>query len=368
LIISVEKIKMASVPVPKKMRAARLVGERDYRMIEAATPLPNDHQVLVKITHVGICGSDSSFWKLSHTLNELHPLPAPPGSHGHEAVGRVVQAGPKVRGVRVGDQVVRINLVADRDWDMRCFAEYALADRPIVVNGGDPRAVCFADPLAVAMIHVQALFHPSLVTMPRLRDAADLEPIAIPERYGRAEPLAVLIRGLGFIGTLASLLLLRRGLRPVGLEVEKGKIEAARELGMDCRDGRDPKAIPSIVRQYGRMAGALECCGASDIDSLVEALADQAVCVLMGTSRKRIDVLYRPLRAKGITIVCPSNAALQTVAGFNYWEAAARLLERGAIAPQSMIDAEYPLADLQQAMEDLERHPEWRRALIRVAE
>jgi threonine dehydrogenase-like Zn-dependent dehydrogenase len=358
---------MDSVQVPRKMRAARLVGERDYRIIEVETPFPNDHQVLVAITHVGICGSDSSFWKLSHTLNDLHPLPAPPGSHGHEAVGRVVRAGRKVLGTCAGDQVVRINLVADRDWDMRCFAEYALADRPIVVNRGDPRAVCFADPLAVAMIHVQALFHPSLVTMPGLQQPVDLESVAVPKIYRRAEPLPVLIRGLGFIGTLASLLLLRQGLCPVGLELEKPKIEAARGLGIDCRDGRDPDAVSAIVRQYGPMSGALECCGASDVDSLVEALADQGVCVLMGTSRKRIEATYQPLRAKGITIVCPSNAALQSVAGFNYWEPAARLLESGAIAPQSMIDAEYPLACLQQAMEDLERHPEWRRALIRMA-
>jgi threonine dehydrogenase-like Zn-dependent dehydrogenase len=116
------------------------------------------------------------------------------------------------------------------------------------------------------------------------------------------------------------------------------------------------------------MAGALECCGASDVDSLVEALDDQAVCVLMGTSRQRLDFMYQPLRAKGITLVCPSNAALQAVLGFNYWEAAARLLEDGAISPQPMIDAEYPLADLQQAMEDLELHPEWRRAIVRVAD
>jgi len=350
------------------MMAARLVGKRDYRIVEVETPVPNDHQVLVGITHVGICGSDSSFWKLSHTLNELHPLPAPPGSHGHEAVGRVVQAGRDVRGVRVGDQVVRINLVADRDWDMRCFAEYALADRPVVVNRGDARAVCFADPLAVAMIHVQALFYPNLITMPVLREASDLQHIAVPEPYLGGEPRPVLIRGQGFIGVLAAWLLKRHGLRPIGLEIERPKIEAARVLGIDCRDGRDPEAVRAIVRQYGPVAGALECCGASDVDSLVEALDDQAVCVLMGTSRKRIDLMYQPLRAKGIALVCPSNAALQAVVGFNYWEAAARLLEDGIIAPQPMIDAEYPLVDLQQAMEDSERHPEWRRALIRVAD
>jgi len=349
------------------MKAAQLVGERDYRVVEVATPAQSDSQALVKITHVGICGSDSSFWKLSHTLNELHPLPAPPGSHGHEAVGRVVQVGRKVRDVREGDQVVRINLVADRDWDMRCFAEYALADHPIVVNQGDPRAVCFADPLAVAMIHVQALFYPNLISRPGLNEAADLRDIVVPEMV-RREARPVLVRGVGFIGVFASLLLKQHGLLPVGLEVEKQKIEAARALGIDCRDGRDPKAIRDIIRQYGPMAGALECCGSSDVDSLVAALDDQGVCVLMGTSRRRIDITYQPLRAKGTTIVCPSNAALQAKTGINYWEAAARLLEEGAIVPQPMIDAEYPLPRLQQALEDLESHPEWRRALIRVAD
>lgn len=349
------------------MKAAQLVGERDYRVVEVEIPAPNDSQALVKITHVGICGSDSSFWKLSHTLNELHPLPAPPGSHGHEAVGRVVQVGRKVRDVREGDQVVRINLVADRDWDMRCFAEYALADHPIVVNKGDPRAVCFADPLAVAMIHVQALFYPNLISRPGLNETADLRDVVVPELV-RREARPVLVRGAGFIGVFASLLLKQHGLLPVGLEVEKQKIDAARALGIDCRDGRDPKAIRDIVRQYGPMAGALECCGSSDVDSLVAALDDQGVCVLMGTSRRRIDITYQPLRAKGTTIVCPSNAALQAKTGINYWEAAARLLEEGAIVPQPMIDAEYPLARLQQALEDLESHPEWRRALIRVTD
>jgi L-iditol 2-dehydrogenase len=350
------------------MKAAQLVGERDYRIVEVDTPIPGKDQVLVKITHVGICGSDSSFWKLAHTLNELHPLPAPPGSHGHEAVGRVVEVGRDVHGVRVGDQVVRINLVADRDWDMRCFAEYALADRPIIVNQGDPRAVCFADPLAVAMIHVQALFYPNLVSIPVLKVPADLKRLAVPERYRRGRSFPILIRGLGFIGVLAAWLLKRNGFTPVGLEIEGPKIEAAREMGIDCRDGRDPQAARAIVRDYGPMSAALECCGASDVNSLIETLNDQGVCVLMGTSRKRIDLVYQPLRAKGITLVCPSNASLQAVVGFNYWEAAARLLEGGTIVPQPMIDAEYPLSDLQRALEDLELHPEWRRALIRIME
>jgi L-iditol 2-dehydrogenase len=350
------------------MTAAQLVGLRDYRIVRAPAPEPGDDQALVRITHVGICGSDSSFWKLKHTLNELHPLPAPPGSHGHEAVGRVERVGKNVRGVAVGDQVVRINLVAERDWDMRCFAEYALADRPVVVNGADPRAVCFADPLAVAMIHVQALFYPNLVSLPDVRTPADLERIHVPPALCVGGEPFVVIRGMGFIGVLAAWLLQRHGVAPVGLEIVPAKIDAARAFGIECWDAKEPDAIARIREKHGPAVAALECCGASDVDDLVGALGDQGVCVLMGTSRRDVALTYRPLRERGVTIVCPSNAALQTQIGFNYWEPAARLLQRGTIAPQPMIDAEFRLDELQHALEEVEAHPEWRRALIRVSE
>lgn len=350
------------------MQAAQLVGLRDYRIVRAPVPEPAEDQALVRITHVGICGSDSSFWKLKHTLNELHPLPAPPGSHGHEAVGRVERVGSKMRGVRVGDQVVRINLVAGRDWDMRCFAEYALADRPVVVNDADPRAVCFADPLAVAMIHVQALFYPNLVTVPGLSEPKDLERIHLSPSLANRQDRVVVIRGMGFIGVLAAWLLQKVGVRPVGLEIVPEKIEAARALGIECWNAADPDALAGICERHGPAMAALECCGSSDVDSLVGLLGDQGVCVLMGTSRKDVALTYRPLRERGVTLVFPSNAALQSQIGFNYWEPAARLLQRGEIAPQPMIDAEFPLVDLQRALEEIEAHPEWRRVVIRVAD
>ncbi len=350
------------------MLAAQLVGLRDYRMVRVPVPEMADDQVLVRITHVGICGSDSSFWKLKHTLNELHPLPTPPGSHGHEAVGVVERVGKDVQGVAVGDQVVRINLVAGRDWDMRCFAEYAVADRPVVVNGADPRAVCFADPLGVAMIHVQVLFYPNMVTIPGVSVPADLERVHIPRALLAKEKRIVVIRGMGFIGVLAAWLLRMHGCEPVGLEIVPEKIAAARDMGIECWDAAQAGALAAIREKHGPAVAVLECCGASDVDDLIGVLGDQGVCVLMGTSRKEVNLTYRPLREKGITIVCPSNAALQSQIGFNYWEPAARLLQRGEIAPQPMIDAEFPLADLQHALGQVEDHPEWRRALIRVGE
>jgi len=349
---------------PATMRAAQLVGLRDYRIVDAPVPAPAADQALVRITHVGICGSDLSFWRLRHTLNALHPPPAPPGSHGHEASGVVVETGRRLRGVRVGDRVVRINLVRDRDWDMRCFAEYALADRPIVVNDGDPRRVCFADPLAVALIHAQAAFDPAFT---KGRGGATLERVAVGARRRWGAQPVVVIRGMGFIGVLVAMLLRAAGAVPVGLEIEPAKTEAARGCGFDCRDARDTDAVAHLRADYGPAAAAIECCGASNLDEMVALLDDLGVLVVMGTSRERVDLDYRPLRERGVTLVFPSNAALQARTGRTYWEAAARLLERGEIDPLPMVDAVYPLDELQRALEETEAHPEWRRTLIEVA-
>ena len=128
------------------------------------------------------------------------------------------------------------------------------------MNRGDPRAVCFADPLAVAMIHVQALFYPNLITRPGLQEAADLRDIAVPELYKGAEASPILVRGVGFIGVFACRLLMRHGLRPIGLEVEKRKIEAARRAGnrLPGRAGsRFRSGYRAPVRPDGRGARVL---------------------------------------------------------------------------------------------------------------
>ena len=42
----------------KKMKAVRLYAPGDLRVEEIDVPTPNDHQVLVRVRAVGVCGSD----------------------------------------------------------------------------------------------------------------------------------------------------------------------------------------------------------------------------------------------------------------------------------------------------------------------
>ncbi|KAJ7646994.1 chaperonin 10-like protein [Roridomyces roridus] len=69
-------------------------GSANNGIVEATTnqPLPKDTQVLVKITHSGICGTDEHYKHLDMVL-------------GHEGVGTVEQTGESVTDLKVGDVV-----------------------------------------------------------------------------------------------------------------------------------------------------------------------------------------------------------------------------------------------------------------------
>jgi len=83
------------------MKAAVLTKYRTVEWQEVKDPEINDSQVLVKVSYVGICGSDQ------HVFNgEFHPRTHLPLIQGHEFAGTIVQAGKNVSGFSIGDRVV----------------------------------------------------------------------------------------------------------------------------------------------------------------------------------------------------------------------------------------------------------------------
>ena len=80
------------------MKAQVLRGPSDLALGEIATPTSAGGQVVVRITHSGICGTD---WKI---FNGSIPVKYP-RVMGHEMAGEVVDAGASTQ-VRVGDRVI----------------------------------------------------------------------------------------------------------------------------------------------------------------------------------------------------------------------------------------------------------------------
>ncbi|OOK83425.1 zinc-binding dehydrogenase family protein [Mycobacterium kansasii] len=82
------------------MRTVVIDGPRSIRLEARPDPaLPGPDGAIVAVTAAGICGSDLHFYE-----GEI-PIPGSVAL-GHEAVGTVVDAGPQVRTVQVGDRVM----------------------------------------------------------------------------------------------------------------------------------------------------------------------------------------------------------------------------------------------------------------------
>jgi threonine dehydrogenase-like Zn-dependent dehydrogenase len=154
--------------IPEAMRAAvyRQQGELDVE--ERLVPAVGPHDVLLEVSHCGICGSDIHF--------VLEGWGQPGSVEGHEWAGRVVTVGDSVTRWSVGDEVVggpsprcgeceycragRPSLCTGRNTPGisahadGAFAEYTLSDERglrRVPAGLSLRAAALAEPLAVAL-------------------------------------------------------------------------------------------------------------------------------------------------------------------------------------------------------------------------
>ncbi len=86
--------------IAKKMTAAVLYGIRDVRIEERDTPRIGPDDVLIEVSHCGICGSDI------HFIVEWPGAAKPGAIEGHEFSGRIVALGQNVAGWQIGDEVV----------------------------------------------------------------------------------------------------------------------------------------------------------------------------------------------------------------------------------------------------------------------
>ena len=92
------------------MRAWAVVENgKPLQEIELPTPEPKGTEVLVEVTHCGVCHSDLHIWEGYYDVGGGQKMSLAdrgvtlPLAMGHEIVGRVVKLGPDAKGVKVGD-------------------------------------------------------------------------------------------------------------------------------------------------------------------------------------------------------------------------------------------------------------------------
>jgi len=330
------------------MKAIVFHGAGDLRFEDIPVPTPKPGEVLLRVDAALTCGTDVKTYRRGHPVM----IPVVPTIFGHELAGTVVEVAPGVEEFREGDRVVaansapcgrcfycrrgRPNLCEDLFFFNGAFAEYALIPgRVVAVNlvriadGLPAHRAAFAEPLACVL---QAL---SLVEI------------------GPGDHVAIF--GHGPLGQLLALLATHRGGRVLLVGKPGLRFDWARSVGFHCVDGSDLSQAVAAIQQATDARGAdlaIDATGRPRTwEQAVAATRRGGTTLFFGGcapgTEIRIDtrrIHYEELRLLGAFHHTPTTM-----------REALRLLESGAVNPESLVTHEMGLKDVVEALELMAR-------------
>ena len=221
------------------MRAWAVVENgADLQELELPTPEPTGTEVLLEVTHCGICHSDLHIWEGWYDMGGGKRMSLAdrgvklPLAMGHEIVGRVIKLGPQAAGVKPGDVRIVFPWVGCGQCDA-CLSEddnmCVVATRSIGVfqNGGYATHV-------LAM-HPRHLVDPGSID-PALAATYACSGITVYSAIRKVMPIKpsepVVLVGAGGLGLAAISVLRALGHQAiVSVDIDAGKREAALAAG-----------------------------------------------------------------------------------------------------------------------------------------
>lgn len=279
----------------------------------------HDHQVLIRMTHCGLCQYDGAYFQ--------GIIGTPPLRLGHEPVGIVHAVGRDVQGVQEGERVT--GLFAH----LSAFADYVTAEPHELIRV----------PEHIASEH--ALVEP-------LKCIATIVRSAPPELGDH-----VLVMGCGFMGllTLAGLV----GKAPASLiavDLLENRLKLAKELGAThTLNAKDPDLVEQIQQITGGRGVdiAFEVTGnAAAAELAAKALRPhRATYAFAGWYGKPAEYTLRNWTTKGARIVTPHPKYSLDPA--DDMRRAMNALERGVFPMDKVVTHAFPLEELQHGFETM---------------
>ncbi|HSS11596.1 MAG TPA: alcohol dehydrogenase catalytic domain-containing protein [Acidimicrobiales bacterium] len=329
--------------VPTTMAAVVYQGHQTVTVEQLPTPSLDKGEVLLEVSHCGICGSDL------HLIMEDMGKPGSTG--GHEYSGRVIAVGPGVEGWQVGDHAVG----GPDDGCGQC--------RPCL-NGRQQlclnRGKIGSGPYQGAFAAYKKCSVDSLFRVPEgldLRTAALTEPTAVAlrgmHRSGIQAGQRALVTGAGPIGLLTVAVLRAAGVDDITVS-EPAPKRRGRAMAVGARVALSPDQLPAPTDYPSDLIddpfdAAIECSGRADAaEAALAALGRGGVLVFSGTGMKWP-------RFNGNRIILNE---LTIVGSLEYsrveYEESIALLASGRLPTDQLIEPEdVPLSSVQHAMEQL---------------
>lgn len=307
------------------MNAVRLHAPGDVRLHEEPPPVPEEGEALVRVTAVGLCGSDRH-WFVDGGIGDA--TLTDPLVLGHEFVG-VVESGPR-RGRRVAvDPAITCR---------RCAM--CLAGQPNLCTEVRFAGHSIDGALRSLVAWPENLLHPLPDTLPDA-EATLLEPLGVAVHavdLGHVRPgTSAAVLGCGPLGLLLVRLLLAVGAAPVvAVDPLPHRAAAAEEAGavLDAPDGVDVVFDVTDVDTAGQA---------------VDAARPGGRIVLVGIpSGDRTTFTASTARRKGLSILlCRRMQPVDL-------ERALRLVESGSVRTGSLVSERFGLSEAREAFAALD--------------
>ncbi len=334
------------------MRAA-VYKEKGLLVVEEVPdPVVGPRDVLLKVSHCAICGSDLHRYS--------YGMLRPGAIMGHEYAGTVVARGAEVDSFQIGDRVVRAGGKIHPWRDAPLLPpRFSARERGLLP---ETRPGAYAEYFATDADLVMRI--PASVTS---LQASLLEPLCVALHAIRLSKLRlgdrVLVIGAGPIGLLLQQCASLAGASRLYVsEPNAARRALAGRLGADrVWDPRQTGLVEAVLGETGSgVEVAFECAGgASTFQEGLQALRGLGQLVVVALSWEPVDCLPVDWVAREVEI----KASYGSLAG--EWPMAMHFLARCRVQVQPMISRVIPLEDIQAAFQELLKpDTDWVQAVV----
>jgi alcohol dehydrogenase/propanol-preferring alcohol dehydrogenase len=292
---------------------AVVAAGQPLQSLEESTPAPKGSEVLLRVSHCGVCHSDLYFWKGEYNLGRGKKMLLAergvvlPRAPGHEVVGEVIAFGPDALGVKCGDRRIIYPWIGCGQCARCRGGQDNLCTKPAPIgvarHGGfashvivpDPRFL--VDPGSVDPALASTYACSGITAYSAIRKLGDVDPDA-----------AIIVIGAGGLGhTAISILVALNHRNIIVVDIDEAKRASALKAGASAvvDGGRDDLAVELARVAGGPVMYALDFVNTTaTAQAAFDSLGNGGILVLVGAAGGTLEIslatmIFRPRSVVG---------------------------------------------------------------------
>ncbi|GAB2024549.1 galactitol-1-phosphate 5-dehydrogenase [Lactovum odontotermitis] len=321
------------------MKALTVTGLEKFDLQEIEVPKVTKGKVRIKVSYVGICGSDLP----RYFQGGVHQFPQ---ILGHEFSGVIDKIGPGVENLEPGNRVVAAPLIPCGKCEMCLKGQPALCTHYSFIGSREPGAM--ADYVVVPAVNCLKI--PDSLSM---KEAAVLEPLTVAihgvERVKVHTGATVMVLGAGTIGLLTVLTLNAIGAgKIIVVDLNDYKLEVAKEVGGSVVINPSKMPLEEYFSEHEVPEVVFETAGSSVTQKqALQYVKKFGKTVFIGTSTRDVKLepeLFEKILRGELEITGSWMSYSAPFPGYE-WEAGLQFMTKGKIDVRPLLKGIYKLED-----------------------